>query len=47
MTDAISRWAEDVRTGSYPSDQESYGLPAEAAQELKLKEQSGVRSQES
>jgi 3-methyl-2-oxobutanoate hydroxymethyltransferase len=47
MTDAISRWAEDVRTESYPSDQESYGLPAEAAKELNLKEQSGVRSQES
>jgi 3-methyl-2-oxobutanoate hydroxymethyltransferase len=37
MTDAISRWAEDVRTESYPSDQESYGLPAEAASELNLK----------
>ena len=36
MTDAISRWAEDVRGGSYPSDAESYGLPAEAAAELKL-----------
>jgi 3-methyl-2-oxobutanoate hydroxymethyltransferase len=47
MTDAISRWAEDVRTESYPSDQESYGLPAEAARELNIKEQSGVRSQES
>jgi 3-methyl-2-oxobutanoate hydroxymethyltransferase len=47
MTEAIGRWAEDVRTGSYPSDQESYGLPAEAAQELNLKEQSGVRGQES
>jgi 3-methyl-2-oxobutanoate hydroxymethyltransferase len=37
MTDAISRWAEDVRSESYPSDQESYGLPAEAARELNLK----------
>jgi len=37
MTDAISRWAEDVRTESYPSDQESYGLPAEAANELNIK----------
>lgn len=36
MTDAISHWAEDVRNGSYPSDAESYGLPAEAAQELDL-----------
>jgi 3-methyl-2-oxobutanoate hydroxymethyltransferase len=36
MTDAISRYAEDVRTGAYPSDAESYGLPAEAAAELNL-----------
>jgi 3-methyl-2-oxobutanoate hydroxymethyltransferase len=47
MTDAISRWAEDVRTESYPSDQESYGLPAEAAKELNIEEQSRVESQES
>jgi 3-methyl-2-oxobutanoate hydroxymethyltransferase len=47
MTDAISRWAEDVRTESYPSDQESYGLPAEAAKELNIKDKSGVRSSES
>src|SRR6266850_4295648 len=36
ITDAITRWAEDVRNGSYPSEQESYGLPAEAAEELKI-----------
>jgi 3-methyl-2-oxobutanoate hydroxymethyltransferase len=36
ITDSISRWAEDVRGGSYPSDAESYGLPAEAAAELKI-----------
>lgn len=36
MTDAISRFAEDVRTGAYPSEAESYGLPAEAAAELNL-----------
>ena len=36
MTDAVSRFAEDVRTGAYPSDAESYGLPAEAAAELKI-----------
>ena len=36
MTDAISRFAEDVRTGAYPSDAESYGLPAEAADELNI-----------
>jgi 3-methyl-2-oxobutanoate hydroxymethyltransferase len=27
MTDAITRWADDVRNGVYPSDKESYGLP--------------------
>src|SRR5215212_5771547 len=37
MTDAISRFAEDVRSGAYPSDAESYGMPAEAASELKIK----------
>jgi 3-methyl-2-oxobutanoate hydroxymethyltransferase len=36
MTDAISRYAEDVRTGAYPSEEESYGLPADAAAELNL-----------
>jgi 3-methyl-2-oxobutanoate hydroxymethyltransferase len=37
ITDAISRFAEDVRSGAYPSDAESYGLPAEAAKELNIK----------
>jgi 3-methyl-2-oxobutanoate hydroxymethyltransferase len=36
MTESISRWAEDVRAGSYPSEAESYGLPAQAAAELEL-----------
>lgn len=27
MTGAISKWMEDVKTGDYPSDKESYGLP--------------------
>lgn len=36
MTEAVSRFAEDVRTGAYPSDEESYGLPAAAAAELNL-----------
>jgi len=35
ITDAVTRWAEDVRSGTYPSDAESYGLPADAAKELK------------
>lgn len=34
MTDAISRFQEDVRSGAYPSEAESYGLPAETAAEL-------------
>jgi 3-methyl-2-oxobutanoate hydroxymethyltransferase len=36
ITDAVSRFAEDVRSGTYPSQQESYGLPAEAAEELHI-----------
>ena len=36
ITEAITRWAEDVRSGAYPRDEESYGLPAEAAAELSL-----------
>ncbi|HUS09382.1 MAG TPA: 3-methyl-2-oxobutanoate hydroxymethyltransferase [Pyrinomonadaceae bacterium] len=36
ITDAVSRYADDVRSGTYPSEAESYALPAEAAQELKI-----------
>jgi 3-methyl-2-oxobutanoate hydroxymethyltransferase len=36
ITDAVSRYAEDVRNGTYPSDAESYSLPAEAAEELRI-----------
>jgi 3-methyl-2-oxobutanoate hydroxymethyltransferase len=36
MTDAITRFAEDVRTGAYPNADESYGLPADAAAELQI-----------
>lgn len=35
-TDAIARWAADVRSGAFPGDAESYHLPAEAARELGL-----------
>lgn len=35
-TDAISRWADDVRNGTYPANEESYGLPADAAAELNI-----------
>ena len=27
MSDAISKWMEDVKTGNYPNEDESYGLP--------------------
>jgi 3-methyl-2-oxobutanoate hydroxymethyltransferase len=37
ITEAVTRYADDVRNGTYPSDAESYALPAEAAEELKLK----------
>jgi 3-methyl-2-oxobutanoate hydroxymethyltransferase len=36
MTDAVSRYADDVRSGNYPSEDESYALPAEAAEELEM-----------
>jgi 3-methyl-2-oxobutanoate hydroxymethyltransferase len=36
MTDAVSRYADDVRNGTYPSQSESYGLPAETAEELDI-----------
>lgn len=39
ITDAVTRYADDVRTGTYPSNDESYALPAEAAEELKLEKQ--------
>jgi len=36
MTEAVTRYADDVRSGTYPSADESYALPAEAAAELKI-----------
>lgn len=36
ITDAVSRFADDVRTGVYPSADESYALPADAAEELSI-----------
>jgi 3-methyl-2-oxobutanoate hydroxymethyltransferase len=36
ITDAVTRYADDVRNGTYPSDAESYSLPADAAEELKI-----------
>jgi 3-methyl-2-oxobutanoate hydroxymethyltransferase len=34
MNDAVTRYADDVRAGTFPSDDESYPLPADAAAEL-------------
>ena len=36
ITDAVTRYADDVRNGTYPSAAESYSLPADAAEELDL-----------
>ena len=36
ITEAVTRYADDVRSGTYPSNDESYALPAEAAEELHL-----------
>src|ERR1044072_6523439 len=36
MTDAVTRYADDVRNGTYPSEAESYGLPAEAAEQMDI-----------
>src|SRR6266567_5417290 len=34
ITEAVSHFAEDVRAGVYPSDAESYSMPAEAREQL-------------
>jgi 3-methyl-2-oxobutanoate hydroxymethyltransferase len=34
MTDAIQAWSADVKAGTYPNDQESYGLTAETKKEM-------------
>lgn len=34
MTDAIQSWTQDVKTGAYPNDQESYGLTPETKKEM-------------
>src|SRR6266511_2583913 len=36
ITDAVTRFADDVRNGTYPSDAESYSLPSETAEELRI-----------
>jgi 3-methyl-2-oxobutanoate hydroxymethyltransferase len=40
MTDAVSRYADDVRNGTYPSEAESYALPAQTAAELDIEHSS-------
>jgi 3-methyl-2-oxobutanoate hydroxymethyltransferase len=44
MTEAIQNWTEDVKNGNYPSKEESYGLPKEAAQEMEKKKNSVSKS---
>ena len=44
MTEAVSRYADDVRSGAYPSDEESYALPADAADELSIKKDGDHKS---
>ena len=46
MTDAIGRYAEDVRAGAFPSEAESYPLPADAAAELGLPAAGGAEKKE-
>ena len=41
MTEAVTRYAEDVRTGAFPDDAHSYPLPADAAAELSLPASAG------
>lgn len=31
ITDAITRWMDDVKTGNYPANEESYGLPKDVS----------------
>lgn len=31
ITDAIARWMDDVKTGNYPANEESYGLPKDVS----------------
>ena len=40
MSEAVTRWMEDVKNGDYPSEKESYALPKETVENLKLKAES-------
>ncbi len=35
ITDAITSWMDDVKSGNYPSEAESYGFPEESRKEMK------------
>lgn len=35
ITDAITKWMDDVRSGEYPNENESYAMPKEAKKEMK------------
>ncbi len=37
MTDAVTKWMDDVKNGNYPSEKESYGLPDKAKATMKQK----------
>jgi len=36
ITEAVTRYADDVRNGTYPAHDESYTLPSDAAHELNI-----------
>lgn len=36
ITEAITKWMSDVKSGEYPNESESYGLPQDAKEELGL-----------
>jgi len=40
ITDAITKWMDDVRSGNYPSEAESYGMP----EDVKLAEPQSAKS---
>jgi 3-methyl-2-oxobutanoate hydroxymethyltransferase len=46
INETLSRYAEDVRAGSFPSASESYPLPADAAAELDLAPRAGDKETE-
>lgn len=35
ITNAITQWMDDVKSGNYPSEKESYGFPEESRKEMK------------